>query len=102
VFTKTVKDGFMEIYSTILLVVDRQPQILDTGTGKIKHAAAAAAYKMGVGLYISVKTFFAVYNPHGYDASLFPKQVDITVYRSQGKIGNQGLELVIHPLCTGM
>jgi hypothetical protein len=102
VLTKTVKDGFTKIYGTVLLFMDRQLQILDAGTGKIKNTAAAAAYKMRMGFYIPVKPLFAVYDSHGYDHSLFPKQVDITVYRGKGKIGNQGLKLVIYPLRAGM
>jgi hypothetical protein len=43
---------------------------------------------MRMGLYIPVEPFFAVDDPHGYDGSLFPKQVDITIYRSEGKIRN--------------
>jgi hypothetical protein len=61
-----------------------------------------AADKMGMGLYIPVKAFFPVYHPHGYDGSLFPEKVDITVYRGKGQIGDEGFELVKYPLGAGM
>jgi hypothetical protein len=57
---------------------------------------------MGMGLYIAVKTLFAVYDPHGYDGPLFQKELDITVYRGEGKIGNERFELIVYPLGAGM
>jgi hypothetical protein len=70
--------------------------------GKIHYPAATAAYQMGVGAYIAVKTFFPVYHPQGYHGTFFPEKIDVPVYRTQGKIGNPQLKLIVYPLRPGM
>jgi hypothetical protein len=71
-------------------------------TGEIHHPAAMAAHQMGMGLYVPIKPFLPINNPKGNHKPFLPEEVDIPVYRTQGKVGNHRFELFIHPLGAGM
>jgi hypothetical protein len=70
--------------------------------GNINDITTAVAYKMRMGAYNPVEPFLPVHHPQGYDETMLPKQVDITIYRGKGKVGNSGFKFFIHPLGAGM
>jgi hypothetical protein len=74
----------------------------DFRTGEIHHPSAMTAQQMGMGLYLPVKPFFPINNPKGNYEPFLPEEVDIPVYRTQGKVGDHRFELFIHPLGAGM
>jgi hypothetical protein len=57
---------------------------------------------MGVGMYPAIEPLLSGDYPQGRHRPLPPEEGDVPVYRSQGKIGNRGLKLMVDPLSSGM
>jgi hypothetical protein len=57
---------------------------------------------MGMGFHPAIKPFLPVNHPNGCHSPFLPEQVDVPVYRGQGKVGDIRFEMIVYPLGAGM